>query len=149
MKSVFFMLLTLFAAGCASTTGEWVKGLDSLEPYRMSYSIDYETARRVVKELLYSNGWELSTDDQPYMITLERELPKDEYVVHDAFMGEFTGASVLRAYGKLLFKLSEGELVMTAEIVNQDRRKVDVSQGYPLMIKYRRLLEAQGFTLHK
>lgn len=140
-------LIAMFFVGCYSTSGLYDSNLTSTQPYVFEYTGDQGKAMKSVKALLYREGWGIDVDDEGFITTGTRRLDEDEFLSRIELFGSLTGKEVFQADGRLRFEFIDGLIFMTGDVFNQHERRIDLSQGYPLMMKYRRLLEEQGFRL--
>lgn len=136
MKTMVVVLLGLVMAGCSPTSGEWISSLHSREPYVFCCRDRNEAARQILS-MLALNMWDVSTNTGDVILTAERLLNKDEDM-------RFLDAE--GSIGRLQFVFSDSAVVLSAT-ARYDRAQVDMYQGHPVMMKYRRQLEKLGMQI--
>lgn len=155
-------LFALFLAGCTSTRGTRVEGLEKREPYRFQYAGDRGDALEEIKRVLVPEGWNLRNEDVGAgVISAQKTLRKDEKISQTAFGEAMTesmaGVSTSGQKGRLSFLLtSEGDntvVEMTPELVvvikessgfesSKSEKTSTPRQGHPMVVKY-------GLALHR
>jgi hypothetical protein len=146
MKTIILCGL-LALTGCVTIKGEYDPNLKSVDPYVFVYPDSTSAAIQKVKRVLYRAGWEIAVDDAGYLSTKQRDLPDDEYVDSKAFAAAMGGISQSWIRGSLYFEFADNTVSMRSQVIQDKTGEQLQSQGMPIMMKYRRLLEQQGFTL--
>lgn len=147
MKWIYVAITAVLLTGCYSTRGLYDPNLTSTDPYVFVYPDSREDAVKTVKQVLYRNGWEIGVDDEGFLMTKQRDLPDDEYINTKSYMFGMTGARQSWIRGSLRFEFDDGQVTMTSTVIQDQTGEQPQSQGMPIMLKYRNLLEAEGFRL--
>jgi len=149
MKTMSILLVVVFSSCSPSnyTTGEWDTELQAKEPYAFLVPKNDASPKNTIKNILYANGWSIETDDDEWIITKERELAKDEDVNTNSISYAFIGEMSEFSKGTLQFHITDSLVVMKGRNWKGKFGEMELTQGHPLMMKYRRALELRGYVL--
>ncbi len=158
--TVLFFGMFFCHYGCMTTKGIIDESLSSTEPYIFEYNGNIENLKSEIKRLLLRNGFTFADEDVKAGIlsTKPKQLTDDE-CIDPGFASYLLGSRSEKQTGRLFFiftpldssntkteffckLLFEGELRKNVFESEKYSKEGDVSQGHPLMIKYRNLLKA-------